>query len=145
MDRSELIEDTRFEDMGALLAHHDQIDNIIEGWTSTQNPIQLFHLLQANGIAGGPILSEEMAFQDPHLNERDFFVEINAPEVGTHLYPGTTFKMSKVPLVVNKPPVRLGEDNDWVYKDLLKLTDEEYQHLKDIGQIGFDMLPSAFK
>ena len=26
-----------------------------------------------------------------------------------------------------------------------QLTDEEYQHLKDIGQIGFDMLPSAFK
>ena len=145
MDRPELIEDTRFEDMGALLAHHDQIDNIIEGWTSTQNSIQLFHLLQANGIAGGPILNEEMAFQDPHLIERDFFVEIDAPEVGTHFYPGTTFKMSKVPLVVKKPPVRLGEDNDWVYKDLLKLTDEEYQHLKDIGQIGLDMLPSAFK
>jgi crotonobetainyl-CoA:carnitine CoA-transferase CaiB-like acyl-CoA transferase len=53
--------------------------------------------------------------------------------------------MSKVPLVVKKPPVRLGEDNDWVYQGLLKLTDEEYQHLKDIGQIGLDMLPSAFK
>lgn len=49
--------------------------------------------------------------------------------------------MSKVPFVVRKPPVRLGEDNDYVYRDVLKLSEEEYDHLKALGQIGMDYAP----
>ena len=66
---------------------------------------------------------------------------ITHPEIGTHLYPSTTFQMSRTPFEVRKPPVRLGEENDYIYREVLKLTEEEYDHLKALGQIGMDYAP----
>ena len=34
------------------------------------------------------------------------------------------------------PPVRLGEHNDEIYRDLLGVSDEEYESLKDAGHVG---------
>jgi len=143
MGRTELIEDRRFVDMGALRANHDEVDEIISGWTVDKDPVELFHRLQGEGIPAGPLLNEPLAYNDPHLKEREFFVEITHAEAGTHLHPGAAFKMSKVPFVVRKPPVRLGEDNDYVYREVMKLSEEEYDRLKALGQIGMDLHPSV--
>ena len=75
------------------------------------------------------------------MKERNFFVPIDHPEIGVHQYPSTTFQMSGTPFLVRKPPVRLGEDNDYIYRDVLKLTEAEYDHLKALGQIGMDYAP----
>ena len=40
-----------------------------------------------------------------------------------------------------KPPVRLGEDNEYIYKQVLGLTEEEYANLESLGQIGMDYHP----
>ena len=65
----------------------------------------------------------------------------HCPGGGTHLYGSTTFKLSKVPFPQLKPPVRLGEDNDYVYREVLKISEEEYDKLKALGQIGMDYAP----
>ncbi|MSQ40710.1 MAG: CoA transferase [Dehalococcoidia bacterium] len=141
MGQPELIEDERFADWQALQAHHDDADAIIGAWTADKDNLELFHRLQAAGVPVGPVMHEPMAYADPHLKERGFFVEITAPEVGTHQYPTTTFKLSKAPFAVRKPPVRLGEDNDYVYRQVLKLSEAEYDRLKALGQIGMDYAP----
>ena len=141
MGRPELIEDERFADFERLKAHHDEVDAIVGAWTADKDNLDLFHRLQEAGVPAGPVMHEPMAYADPHLKEREFFVEITAPEVGTHQYPSTTFKMAKVPFEVRKPPVRLGEDNDYVYRQVLKFSEAEYAHLKALGQIGMDYAP----
>ena len=141
MGRPELIEDRRFADMDALRSNHDEVDNIIGAWTADQDPEELFHRLQKEGIVAGHVMHEPRCYADPHLKEREFFVPITAPEVGTHLYPSTAFKMSKIPFVVRKPPVRLGEDNDYVYREVLGFTEEQYDKMKALGHIGMDYAP----
>jgi crotonobetainyl-CoA:carnitine CoA-transferase CaiB-like acyl-CoA transferase len=39
------------------------------------------------------------------------------------------------------PPVRLGEHNEYVYKQVLKVSDEEYAELEKEGHIGMDYVP----
>ena len=141
MGKPDLLEDDRFVDMNALRAHHDEVDDIIAAWTSEHESIALFHRLQSEGIPAGYLMHEDHVFEDPQLKERGFFVPITAPEVGTYLYPSTTFRMSNVPFEVRKPPVRLGEDNDYVYREVLGLTEEEYDRLKALGHIGMDYAP----
>ena len=138
MGRPDLLEDDRFVDMNALRAHHDAVDEIIVAWTSGRDPIDLFHRLQAEDIPAGYLMHEDHVFNDPHLKERGFFVPITAPEVGAYLYPSTTFRMSGIPFEVRKPPVRLGEDNDYVYREVLGLSEDEYDNLKTLGHIGMD-------
>ena len=133
----------QFSSMAALIESHDEVDQIISAWTIDKDPIDLFHKLQAKGVMAGYIMHEEHAFKDPHVLEREFFVEVSHPEAGTHLYPSTIFKMSKVPFEVRKSPVRLGEDNDFVFTEIMGLSGEEYQLLKDKGHIGMDYGPDV--
>ncbi len=141
MGRPELIEDERFADWQRLQAHHDDVDQVLGEWTRDNDNTQLFHRLQQAGVPAGPVMHEPMAYADPHVKARGFFVPVTQVDSGSHLYPGSTFKMSKVPFVVRKPPVRLGEDNDYVYRKVLKLSEAEYDHLKALGQIGMDYAP----
>jgi crotonobetainyl-CoA:carnitine CoA-transferase CaiB-like acyl-CoA transferase len=136
-----LAEDERFDSMAGLRHHHDEVDRLIGAWTADQEPIGLFHRLQGAGIAAGPVMHEEHAYADPHLEKRGFFATVTHPDVGTHRYPSTAFKMSKAPFQVRRPPVRLGEDNDYVYREVLGFSEAEYDRLKGLGQIGVDYAP----
>ena len=127
--------------MGELREYHDTVDSIISSWTRQLDNYQIFHRLQIAQIPAGPLVHPELAFADPHLKERNFFISVDAPEVGTHLYPSTIYRMSKIPFGVRKPPVRLGEDNEYVYREVLGLSEEEYAHLTSVGHIGMDYLP----
>lgn len=138
----ELIDDERFSDFDSLIQHHDDVDVIVEAWTTDQDPIEAFHLLQQAGVTAGPVLHEDQAYADPHLRARDFFVEVTQEDAGTHEYPSSPFVMSKVPFEVRKPPVMLGEDNDYIYREVLGLSEAEYDHLKELGQIGTDYDPN---
>ena len=42
---------------------------------------------------------------------------------------------------IERGPVRLGEDNEYVYKTLLQISDEEYDELVRSGHIGMDYAP----
>ncbi|SVB23952.1 uncharacterized protein METZ01_LOCUS176806, partial [marine metagenome] len=72
MNKPELIEDERFLDFKALQNSHNEVDKIIEEWTADQESVTLFHMLQKEGIACGPIMHEELAYADPHLKSRNF-------------------------------------------------------------------------
>ena len=143
MGRPELIEDQRFATMEFLHSNHDDVDKSISDWTKSKDTLEVFQHLQKAGVVAGPLLNEPLAYADPHLKEREFFTPITQEDTGTHLYPGTVFKMSKVPFVVRKPPVRLGEDNDYCYREVLKLSEAEYDQLKTLGHIGMDYAPGV--
>jgi crotonobetainyl-CoA:carnitine CoA-transferase CaiB-like acyl-CoA transferase len=46
--------------------------------------------------------------------------------------------MSEYPMRIRRGPVRLGEDNEYVYKTLLDYSDEEYAEFENEGHIGMD-------
>lgn len=84
----------------------------------------------------GPFLGD-----DPHLKERGFFEPLTHAECGTHLYPGLPWNMSRTPNHIRRPPCRLGEHNQLVYKQILGVSDEEYAELEQEGHIGMDYTP----
>ena len=62
---------------------------------------------------------------DPHLNERGFYVPIKHPEVGVLPFPGMPWKLSKTPGRVWMPAPCFAEHNDYVYRGILGLSEEE--------------------
>ena len=64
------------------------------------------------------------------------FEQATQEDVGTHLYPRAPFKMSRSDVRIRRGPVTLGQDNEYVYKTLLKMSDEEYDGLVAEGHIG---------
>lgn len=131
----------KFSDRLSRDTHGEELDCLIGEWTSQYDHYELMYLLQKKGVPAGPVIFEDDAYTDPHLQARGFFQELTHQECGTHLYPGLGYRMSKTPNELRLPPVRLGEHNEYVYKEILKVTDEEYAELEKEGHIGMDYDP----
>ncbi|MDP6715635.1 MAG: CoA transferase [SAR202 cluster bacterium] len=135
------VSESRFTDHASRRANHDALDANISEWTSQQTNREAMEVLQSHGVASGTVLNQKDAAKDPQYIERGMFEEAFQEDVGTYRYPRAPFKMSHSPVKIRRGPVRLGEDNEYVYKTLLQLSDEEYDHLVDSGHIGMDYAP----
>ena len=133
--------DEKFADHLSRQKNHDELDRHIGEWTRQLGKYEVMRILQAEGVPAGPVMDERDAYTDPHIRERGFFNELTHANCGTHLYPGVAWKMSKTPNPLRLPPVRLGEHNEYVYKQVIGVSDEEYQELEREGHIGTDFVP----
>ncbi len=126
----------RFSTQASRYEQRQDLDALVAGWTSQHDNRWVMEVLQNEGVPAGVLNNEEDAYNDPHLNARGFFPELTHPDCGTHRYPGIVWKMARTPNDIRTPPVTLGEHNDYVYKELLKVTEEEYANLEQAGHIG---------
>ena len=118
--------------------YHDELDKLIGEWTSQHDNYAVMHILQKAGVAAGPVLDPSDVYNDPHFKDRGFFEEKYQEDCGAHLYPGVIWKFGRTPLGIRTPPVRLGEHNEYVYKEILGVSEKEYEELKQEGHIGMD-------
>jgi len=119
MGRPELTNDERFQDLFCRLQHLDELDDIINEWTSRQTAMDIMQQLQQVGIAAAPVYGGGGIYTDPHLRAREFIVEINHPEVGKREIPGVFARLAKTPGAVRRHSPLLGEHTDWVLHELL--------------------------
>jgi benzylsuccinate CoA-transferase BbsF subunit len=81
---------------------------------------------------------------DEHLTARWFFHSITHPAAGTHLYPGP---LGQLQHTADGPPFRpaptLGQHNEYVYREIIGLSGQEYQKLVDDQVIGTVYLETA--
>lgn len=130
MGRPELASDPRFRTLADRKVHEDELEQIVEAWTSGRDPFEVTRLLQAAGVAAFPPLMNRELAEDPHLNQRGFFVEKEHPEVGVRQHVGIPWRMSETPCEVTRAAPVLGQDNDYVYGELLGLSSAEIADLK---------------
>jgi len=130
--------DEKFATADSRLHNHDELDKYLEEWTCRHDHYEVMYILQKEGVAAGPVLDQRDAYHDAQLQCRGFFEVVSHREAGTHLYPGMLFKMDKTPLSIRKPPPCLGEHNDYVFKDVIGMSDDEIAALEKEQIIGGD-------
>ena len=135
--------DQKFRTSLGRWKNQDELDKGITEWTKTKIHSELFLTCQAAGVPAAALCDEAEISRDPQLLARDFFVPINNPEAGTHLHIGPLWQSSSVKFAVRKPDVRLGEDNAYVYKDVLGVSNDTYVRLEREGHIGMDYVPGV--
>ena len=95
-------------------------------------------------MAAAALAHQQEMHADEHLTARGYFTPITHPAAGTHLYPGP---LGKLKYTADVPPFRpaptLGQHNEYVYKELIGLSDQEYQKLVDDQVIGTVYLETA--
>ena len=82
--------------------------------------------LQEAGVPGGVVESCEDLRNDPQLAHRGHYWMLDHPVMGRRAYDGPSFRLSKTPGELTKAAPVLGADNEYVWKDLVGLSDEEY-------------------
>jgi len=135
MGRPELADDPRFQTLADRKANEDALEALIEEWTMTQDPMSATELLQAAGVAAFPPMVNYMLDADPHLAERGFWVEKEHPEVGVIRHAGIPWRMSETPCEVWRAAPTLGQDNDYVFGELLGMSSKRIADLSERGVI----------
>ncbi|MDD5127806.1 MAG: CoA transferase [Dehalococcoidales bacterium] len=130
--------DGKYADSTGRWQHQDELDKHIGAWTEHYDHYEVVTMLQAAGIAAGPVLSPPELLQDPHLNARGYFQEVERKLVGTHRYPVPTAAMrfSRCPISIRRPSPMVGEHNEYVFGNLLGMSPPEIQALADEKIIG---------
>ena len=134
----DLAGDPGLADPGARRDRQAEIDARIAAWTREREPSQVMHELQGRGIPAGSVMNQRDVFEDAHIRERGVFELATQDDCGTHLYPGPLYKLSETPMSIRRGPVMFGQDNEYVYRDLLGYTSEEYAEFEAAGHVGTD-------
>jgi crotonobetainyl-CoA:carnitine CoA-transferase CaiB-like acyl-CoA transferase len=85
------------------------------------------HKLQKAGIAAGVSLNIEEAINDPHNKERGIFIEQDHPVAGKTIVYRSPWTSALT--ATETPAPCLGEHNNYVFKKLLKMSDEDVAQL----------------
>jgi crotonobetainyl-CoA:carnitine CoA-transferase CaiB-like acyl-CoA transferase len=136
MGRLDWIKDKRFVDHTSRRRNQDELDEMIEAWTRQYTHNEVMHLLQKAGVPAGAVLDAAELMSDKHLRERDFFWEMDHPDVGLRKYCALPIKLLHTPAKKRRAAPCLGEHNEYVLGDLLGLTRAEIDQLEENGVIG---------
>jgi benzylsuccinate CoA-transferase BbsF subunit len=133
--RPELGTAPRFATFGARKQNEDELETIITQWTSQRYAREAEEALQKAGVPAAIASTNKDLFEDPQLGGRNFFVELEHPEVGIRRHTGPPWHMDRTPSEVKKPAPILGQDTDDVMTRVLGYTDEEVAKLREVGAL----------
>jgi formyl-CoA transferase len=115
--REDLIGDARYETAEARAKHVDEVNAVIEAWTSTRNKHEVTKILSAAGVPCGAVQDTGEVLNDPHLHAREMIVEVPHPVRGSYLTAGNPVKLSASPTKIESAPL-LGQHNQEVLTSL---------------------------
>ncbi|MFB3098217.1 MAG: CaiB/BaiF CoA transferase family protein [Dehalococcoidia bacterium] len=135
LDNPEWTRSPKFAHRADRLRHQEELDEEVSGWTSTRAAQEITALLQAHGVAAMPVMNIADQFSDPHLSERQFYVDIDHPHVGAEWISGMPWQLSDTPGQIRTPAPLLGQHNDYILGELLGLSAESLAALESQGVV----------
>ena len=113
--------------------HEDELDALIEAWTINYSPEEVMSRLQAVGVPASVVKNPKDLLEDAQLNERGHFWWIDHAELGNFPFFGQPFVLSKTPATPKRPSPCLGEHTEYVCREILHMSDEEFVSLMSDG------------
>lgn len=128
--------EARFQTAEGRKAHEDELDRLLTEHTKNEDRYDLMQRLQRQGVPSGVVQTAKDRYtRDPQLQERGYFVPLPHTEIGTWPIEGFPAKFQNMRVDVGGLPGRgapcIGEDNDYVYREILGLTPEEIATLRE--------------
>jgi crotonobetainyl-CoA:carnitine CoA-transferase CaiB-like acyl-CoA transferase len=128
--------DPRFATPEARRAHAEALDAHVEAWTGQRSAEQVMQALQAGGVAAGVVqTAEDLLQHDPQLRARGFFEEVEHLAKGRELAAGVPLGLTGTPGRTGRTGAALGQDNAYVFGELLGLTAAELRECEALGAL----------
>jgi benzylsuccinate CoA-transferase BbsF subunit len=117
--------DAKFADQFRRWHNQDEIDKHIAEWALSYSDYEIMDMLQKAGVAAVPAFDSEELFTDPHCRERNVFVPTETATEGQLYAVAPPWKFSETPAQVTKAAPQLGQNNDYVLRELLGLSQKD--------------------
>ena len=125
---------TEYATMADRCERVEEVDAIIERWSSPRRKDEIAALLAKSGIPTAPVVGLAELMDDPHVEARGV-LRWMADERGRWLTLGSPLFLSDSPMVTPGRAPRLGEDTDSILHNELGLTDENVADLRALGVV----------
>ena len=110
------------------VANIDALHEQLAAWVVGFDDHELAEKLQSHGVAAAPVLCIGDLLDDPHFKSRGTYVEVTHPLGFKETIYGSYVKSNKFEAAVRPGPM-IGQDNDYVFKELLELPEDRYRDL----------------
>ncbi len=136
----EWADDPRFSSLAARLAHQEVLDALVSSWTRPEDAYQLMYRLQEAGVPAGVCqTAEDRCDHDPQLAHLEWLTEVTGTKIGRWPVAEVPVKMSETPPYIggriDRGAPGYGEDNEYVYGELLGMSSREIVDLAEEGVI----------
>lgn len=112
LGKPDLYMDKRFQTNPDRVEHREQLIPILQRVLFTQSTAYWQKECQRNGIPCGPIQNLEEVVNDPQLQAREMFVQIDHPVAGIVQMIGSPLKLSRTPVNIFRHPPEVGEHDE---------------------------------
>ncbi len=129
IERPDLTADPRLQDATGRRECQDELDAAITDWTQRHDDYEAMRILQKAGVPAGPSLAISRVFDDPQLREGGYFTRLRTSDGELRDLPGLPwrFEGQSEPHLTAAPV--LGQHNEYVYQQLLGLSEAEVNRL----------------
>ncbi len=129
------ISDPKFATLAARKQNEDELDRLVEEWTTKQAAPEVMLLLQEKGVPAGVVQKNEDICNDPQLEHRQTYHKLSHPEIGYMLHQQPAYRLSRSPCEMRASSPLMGEHNEYVFREILGLSDDEIADLLVEGAI----------
>ena len=131
IERPDLASDSALTTDAGRRARLDEIDDAIKSWTRKRNDYEAMHRLQQAGVPAGPFLEPSRLFHDPQLRQGGYFTRQQVQDGTWRDLPGLGWRFEGGPGPHLSPAPVLGQDNGYVFGNLLGLSEAEIARLTE--------------
>ena len=130
MNMPELTDDVRFRDPRSRRDNNKALQAIIENWlVQFESREQAMAALEAERVPCAPVFTLHETIAHPHLRERGTVRRVADHEIGEFDIPGLAAKFSHWAPRADVNADRLGEHNEEILRDMLKLSEADIRQL----------------
>ncbi|MCH2656258.1 MAG: CoA transferase [Dehalococcoidia bacterium] len=109
--------------------NEDDLDRLITNWTIEKDPEKLAEEMQELGVPAYKVADAKALYDDPQLDFRDHFWEIEHKVIGPMTWDSPAYKLSGTPAYPKEPAPLLGEHTKFICTELLGYSEEEFTEL----------------
>ena len=120
--------------------NEDRLEEIVTAWTKQHTHEEVEAILQKAGVAAHMVSRPSDVYKDKQLEARNYWVPLQHEVMGMQKWePQSCFIMSKTPRQIVRPSPLVGQHNEYVFKELIGMSDDEIaEHIID-GSITTQM------
>jgi benzylsuccinate CoA-transferase BbsF subunit len=128
--RPDLAADESLSGLAGRKEREDELEAIIEAWTSQRTAAEAQDLFIAAGVAAHLVADRDDLYQDPQIRHRDHIVPLPHPTLGEVYAENPRYRLSATPAQVTRPGPMRGQHTDYVLSEILGYSAEEIEALR---------------
>jgi benzylsuccinate CoA-transferase BbsF subunit len=131
MGNPEWTRDEAFSNSYSRWQNQERLDVLMQEWTINYRHHEIMDLLQGVGVAAMPSFKAKDLFTNPHLIAREAITEVQHSVLGTRKTIAPPWKLSETPARIVRTAPLLGEHNEYVFRELLGMSQKEVTDLME--------------